>query len=148
MQSWTNDEVELEMDMIESVVKSLRSLRSQLAPNERHERRAAFVRCRTNDACEVIKSHELEITTLATLSSLEVLSEKDDAPLGCKVDVVNEALSIFLKQQGNINVQAELEKIRKKMEELQKQCDGLSRKTSAPGYQEKVPSHIREVDEA
>lgn len=37
-QSWTNDDVELEMDMVESVVRSLRSLRSQLAPNERHER--------------------------------------------------------------------------------------------------------------
>ncbi|KAK6126186.1 hypothetical protein DH2020_040067 [Rehmannia glutinosa] len=38
VECWTNDDVESEMDMIESVVKSLRSLRSQLAPNERHER--------------------------------------------------------------------------------------------------------------
>ncbi|KAG8374248.1 hypothetical protein BUALT_Bualt11G0111500 [Buddleja alternifolia] len=148
VESWTNDDVELEMDMIESVVKSLRSLRSQLASNERHERRAAFVRCRTNDACNIIKNHELEIATLATISSLDVLSESDDVPVGCKVDVVNEALSVFLKQKGNINVEAELEKLRKKMEEIQKQYDGLTKKTSAPSYQEKVPAHIREVDEA
>ncbi|KAL0316244.1 UNVERIFIED_CONTAM: Valine--tRNA ligase, mitochondrial 1 [Sesamum radiatum] len=148
VECWSNNGVESDMDMVESVVKSLRSLRSQLAPNERHERRAAFVRCRTNDACDIIKKHELEIATLATLSSLDVLTESDDAPAGCKVDVVNEALSVFLKQQGSINVEAELEKLRKKMEEIQKQCDILQKKTSAPGYQEKVPGHIREVDEA
>ncbi|KAL6496268.1 Valine--tRNA ligase, mitochondrial 1 [Orobanche gracilis] len=147
VECWTDDDVESEMDMIESVVKSLRSLRSQLAPNERHQRRAAFVRCRTNDACGIIKRHELEIATLATLSTLEVLSESDDAPLGCKVDVVNEALSVFLKQ-GNINIDAELEKVGKKMEEIKKQCDSLTRKRSAPGYEEKVPAHIREMDEA
>ncbi|KAL0375098.1 UNVERIFIED_CONTAM: Valine--tRNA ligase, mitochondrial 1 [Sesamum radiatum] len=148
VECWANDAVELEMDTIESVVKSLRSLRSQLAPNERFERRAAFVRCRTNDACHTIKKHELEIATLATLSSLDVLSEADDAPVGCIVDVVNEALSVYLKLKGSINVDAELEKLKKKMEDIEKQCDGLRKKTSAPGYQEKVPVHIREADEA
>lgn len=49
-----------------------------------------------------------------------MLSESDDVPVGCMVDVVNEALSVFLKQTGSINVEAELEKIRKKTEDTQK----------------------------
>ncbi|XP_022882885.1 valine--tRNA ligase, mitochondrial 1-like isoform X2 [Olea europaea var. sylvestris] len=147
VECWTNDSVEMEMDMIESVVKSLRSLRSTLAPKERHERRAAYVRCRLNDACKIFKDHELEIATLATLSSLEVLSEIDDAPVGCKVDVVNENLSVYLQLQGNINVEAELQKLKKKMEEIEKQRDSLMKITSASGYQEKVPARIREENE-
>ncbi|GFQ00363.1 hypothetical protein PHJA_002180300 [Phtheirospermum japonicum] len=90
LQGWTNDELELEMDMIRLVVKSLRSLRSQLAPNERHERRATFVHCRAKD----------------------ILSEFDDAPVVCKVDVINGDLSGYLNQQGNINVDAD-EKLKK-----------------------------------
>ncbi|KAK4481062.1 hypothetical protein RD792_011932 [Penstemon davidsonii] len=148
VECWINDDVELEMDMIESVVKSLRSLRAQLAPNERHERRAAFVRCRTDDTCDLIKKHELEIATLATISSMEVVRESDDAPVGCIVDVVNESLSVFLKLRGNINVEAELEKLKKKMEEVQKQYDVLKKKTSAPSYDEKVPADIREANAA
>lgn len=35
-------------------------------------RREAFVLCRTNDTVEIIKSRKLEISTLATLSSLKV----------------------------------------------------------------------------
>ncbi|KAL6524885.1 Valine--tRNA ligase, mitochondrial 1 [Orobanche minor] len=147
VKSWNNDDVELEMDIVESLVKSLRSLRSQLAPNERLQRRAAIVRSRTNDACDIIKRHELEIATLAMLSSLTVISENDDVPTGCLVDVVNESLSVFLKQ-GSINIEAEVEKLRKKMEETQKQYDTLAKKRSAAGYHERVPVHIREADEA
>ncbi|KAL1565985.1 Valine--tRNA ligase, mitochondrial 1 [Salvia divinorum] len=146
VKSWTNDDVESEMDMIESVVKSLRSLKSQLPANERLQRRAAIVRCRTNDACDIIKGHDLEISTLAQLSSLTVLSENDDVPVGCLVDIVNESLSVFLSQ-GSINVEAELGKLKKKMEETQKQYDTLKKKTSASGYQEKVPVRIREDNE-
>lgn len=40
-------------------------------------------------------------------------------PVGCLVDVVDESLSVFLKQ-GKINIEAELEKLKKKMEETQK----------------------------
>ncbi|KAL3839603.1 hypothetical protein ACJIZ3_024194 [Penstemon smallii] len=145
VECWTNDDVELEMDMVEAVVKSLRSLRAQLAPNERHERQAAFIRCQTKakDACDIIKKHEMEIKTLANLSSMEVLSESDDAPLECTEDVVNESLSVFLKLRGNINVEAEVENLKKKMEEKQKQYDALKKNTS-----EKVPACIREVNEA
>ena len=35
-------------------------------------RRPAFVLCRTEAVAEIINSHELEILTLATLSSLKV----------------------------------------------------------------------------
>ncbi|KAG6412055.1 hypothetical protein SASPL_124718 [Salvia splendens] len=146
VKSWTNDDVEAEMDMIESVVKSLRSLKSQLPSNERLQRRAAIVRCRTNDACDIIKGHDLEIATLAQLSSLTVLSENADVPVGCLVDIVNESLSVFLNQ-GSVNVEAELGKLKKKMEETQKQYDTLKKKTSASGYQEKVPVRIREDNE-
>lgn len=148
VQSWTNERVESEMDVVESAVKSLRSLRSSMPAKERHERRAAFALCRTDAITEIIKSHELEVSTLATLSSLTVLSEKDAAPAGCAVSVVNEALSVYLKIQGNLNVGAEREKFKKKMEEIQKARDSLNKMVSASGYHEKVPAHIQKENEA
>ena len=51
---------------------------------------------------------------------LLVLNEGDDAPTGCAVSVVNESLSVYLKLQGVLNVEAEREKLRKKMEEIRK----------------------------
>ncbi|XP_030936958.1 valine--tRNA ligase, mitochondrial 1-like isoform X2 [Quercus lobata] len=65
VECWTNERVEYEMDLVDSTVKSLRSL-----ANERRERRPAFVLCRNHAFAEIISSHELEIITLANLSSL------------------------------------------------------------------------------
>ncbi|XP_059629353.1 valine--tRNA ligase, mitochondrial 1 isoform X2 [Cornus florida] len=148
VEGWTNEQVEYEMDLVESAVKSLRSLRSLMPPKERHERRAAFALCRTDAVAEIIKRHELEVSTLATLLSLKVLSESDADPVGCAVSVVNEALSVFLKLRGTLNAEAEREKLKKKMDEIQKQRDTLTKMMDASGYKEKVPAHIHEENVA
>ncbi|VFQ92059.1 unnamed protein product [Cuscuta campestris] len=101
-EDWTNEDVESEMNLVESVVKELRSLRSLIPNKERLERRVAFVRGRVNDDAEIIIKHELEIKTLGNLSSLEVLKENDAVPAGCVVGVVNEALLFSSRHKGRL----------------------------------------------
>jgi valyl-tRNA synthetase len=144
VESWTNERVESEMEMVESAVKSLRSLRASLPAKERHERRAGYVLCQNEETAKMIESHKMEISTLATLSSLEVIRKNEKAPQGCGVSVVNEALSVYLKLRGALNPEAEREKLKKKMEELQKQHDSLEKMINAKGYKEKVRENIRE----
>ncbi|KAK3034819.1 hypothetical protein RJ639_033724 [Escallonia herrerae] len=149
VECWSNERVENDMDTVESAVKSLRSLRESLPANERHERRVAFALCRSVAVAEVIESRVLEISTLASLSSLKVLREDDPAPAECKVDVVNEFLSVYLKLQGtSFNAKAERERLKKKTEEIQKQQESLKKIMSASGYQEKVPPHIQQENVA
>ncbi|KAJ0495425.1 putative valine--tRNA ligase [Helianthus annuus] len=62
----------------------------------------------------------MEVSTLANLSTLKVLTENDPAPVGCAVAVVNEALSVYLKIQGAIDVKTERENLNAKFAELQK----------------------------
>ena len=38
LQSWTNERVEYEMDLVESTVRSLRSLRAELLAKQKNER--------------------------------------------------------------------------------------------------------------
>ncbi|KAK4562332.1 hypothetical protein RGQ29_004997 [Quercus rubra] len=97
VEGWRNKRVEYDMDLVDSTVKPLRSL-----ANERCERQAAFVLCRDSEFAEIIKSHELEIITLANLSSLRVISENDVTTAGCAVSVVNENLSVYLELQGSL----------------------------------------------
>lgn len=51
---------------------------------------------------------------------IQVIGESDAAPGGCAVSVVNENLSVYLELQGTLSPEAELEKIRKKMDDIQK----------------------------
>lgn len=148
VQSWTNECVEREMKLIESAVKSLRSLKSLLPAKERLERRQAFALCRTEEVTDIVQSHELEILTLAGLSSLKILNENDAAPAGCSVDVVDERLSVYLKLKGSINAEAEREKLKKKIEDAKRQQATLEKMMEAAGYIEKVPPKIQEENMA
>ncbi|XP_016704747.2 valine--tRNA ligase, mitochondrial 1 [Gossypium hirsutum] len=145
IESWTNERVEYEMDLVESTVRSLRSLRAELLAKQKNERLPAFALCQNDEVAKIIRSCELEILTLATLSSFKVLlSGVDDAPAGCAFENVNENLKVYLKVHGTLNAEAEREKIKNKMDEILKQQEKLKKIISASGYQEKVPSHIQE----
>ncbi|KAK9103448.1 hypothetical protein Sjap_020702 [Stephania japonica] len=148
VEEWTNENAEYEMNLVESTVKSLRSLRSKLPPSERNDRRPAFVVCHTDTVAEIIRTHELEISTLAALSSFEVLAENDARLAECSVDVVNEHLSAYLQLRGALNAEVELQKLSKKREDLQKQQQNLKQMMNAAGYKQKVPPHIHEENMA
>ncbi|KAK8559672.1 hypothetical protein V6N13_016411 [Hibiscus sabdariffa] len=121
VESWTNERAEYEMDLVESTVRSLRSLRAELLAKQKNERLPAFAFCQNEDVAKIMRSCELEILTLATVSSFKVLlSGVDDAPAGCAVENVNENLKVYLKVQGALNAEAEREKIRTKMDEILK----------------------------
>nr|XP_033511466.1 valine--tRNA ligase, mitochondrial 1-like isoform X2 [Nicotiana tomentosiformis] len=145
IESWNNDSVEAEMEKVSSIVKGLRSKRALLPPKERFARREAFVLCRTNDNVETIKSCELEICTLAALSSLKVSSDSDAAPTQWLTEVVDESITVFLEEKGTtINPKDEVERLKKKREETRKQYENLNKVMSASGYKEKVPPNVHE----
>ncbi|PWA48664.1 Aminoacyl-tRNA synthetase, class 1a, anticodon-binding [Artemisia annua] len=116
VESWTNEEAEYEMRIVESAVKSLRSIQEKEQVNERL---AGFAVARTDNIADILRRHEKEVLTLATLSSLTILTEKDAVPPGCKESIVNESLSVYLKLQRAINVEKEREKLQTNLTELQ-----------------------------
>ncbi|KAJ7957264.1 Valine--tRNA ligase [Quillaja saponaria] len=142
VECWTNEKVENEMDLVESSVRNLRSL-----AKETRGRRPACVLCRTKQVSEIINSYQLEIVTLANLLSLTVINEKDAAPSGYAVSVVNESLSVYL-DQGSLSAEAELGKIKKKMNEIQNNREKLLKTMDNPGYKEKVKPHVHEENVA
>ncbi|XP_050219299.1 valine--tRNA ligase, mitochondrial 1 [Mercurialis annua] len=149
VEAWTNEQVEYEMDLIESTVKSVRSLRGEVLGKQKNERLPAFAFCQSDAVAEVISGHELEILTLASLSSIQVLvSGRDAPPAGCAFENVNENLKVYIQAQGKVDREAELLKVRNQLEEKQKQYEKLEKKVNASGYKEKVPGNIQEQDMA
>lgn len=49
-----------------------------------------------------------------------LLSGTDEAPTDCAFENVNENLKVYLKVQGNLDLDAEREKIRNKLNDLRK----------------------------
>uniref|UniRef100_A0A2P2KHN1 Valine--tRNA ligase, mitochondrial n=2 Tax=Rhizophora mucronata TaxID=61149 RepID=A0A2P2KHN1_RHIMU len=144
--AWMNERVEYEMELVESTVRALRSRRAEVLGKQKNERMPAFAFCLSDEVAKIITSHELEILTLASLSSIKVLlSGKDDPPAGCAFENVNEIIKVYLKVEGNFDAESQREKITNKMDELQKQYDKLEKTINAPGYKEKAESHLLNI---
>ncbi|KAI9195933.1 hypothetical protein LWI28_019552 [Acer negundo] len=136
---WTNERAEYEMDLVESTVKCIRSLKAEVLGKSTKGRLPAFAICK-DEVAEMMTSHELEIMTLASLSSLNVLlSGTNEASTGCPFETVNENLTIYLKVvKGSVDAEAEREK----------QHEKLTKIMSTSVYQEKVPCRIQEDNAA
>ncbi|XP_011013563.1 PREDICTED: valine--tRNA ligase-like isoform X1 [Populus euphratica] len=146
--AWKNEEVEYEMDLIESTVKCLRSLRAEVFEYRKNDRLPAFAFCKMRAVADILTSHNFEILTLAkNLSSIQVLLSGEDAPpAGCAFENVNENLAVYLKAGEKVNAEVELVKMRYKIDEIQKQQERLEKKINAAGYKEKVPLEIQDKD--
>ncbi|KAM1316784.1 hypothetical protein TB2_019798 [Malus domestica] len=143
IECWTNEKVESEMNLTESIVQSLRSL-----AKESHERRSAIVICRTISDWKIICSHQREIETLAHLSSLTVMNEEDGFPTptesdGYVMSTVNKNILVFLNVP---RVKADPETIREKMERLTLEREKLWLMINSPGYKEKTNEKIQQAN--
>lgn len=143
VEEWTDDEIESQMVLSESLVRSIRSLRMAylLLPKQRPE---AFLLCKTDELATVVEKGATEICTLASLASLKVLRESDVPPVGCAVNIVNEHLSVYLLLRGIVDAELELSKLEKKKEEIIRQQEVVTKKMNIPGYRDKVPANIQE----
>ncbi|WCJ19450.1 valyl-tRNA synthetase / valine--tRNA ligase-related [Euphorbia peplus] len=79
IEAWKNERLEYQMVLVDSIVKCIRSLRGEVLGKQKNERLPAFAFCQSDAVADVISSHELEILTLATLSSVKaaVIDEMD-----------------------------------------------------------------------
>ncbi|KAK4283134.1 hypothetical protein QN277_000119 [Acacia crassicarpa] len=78
----------------------------------------------------------------------QVINENDAVPFENAVSVVNENLSVYIELQGSISAEAELGKIKRKIDEFKKQKERMEKNINASGYREKVPSHIQQDNDA
>ncbi|KAL3686885.1 hypothetical protein R1sor_013194 [Riccia sorocarpa] len=143
VEQWENPEVEAEMSSIESAVRAIRSLRMNygLQPKQRC---ALYLLCRTPEVADTMQKGSGIISTLATLSSVQIIAEVESAPGGCAVAIIDEQLSAYLLLTGLVDANVELTKLQKKKEDIIKQQEALAKRMNAPGYVEKVPASVRE----
>lgn len=131
------------MEIVLAVANELKSLK---ASTDIHERRPSFVLCRNVEIAATVQSYKSQITTIASVSYLKILTEDNPVPPDCARNIVNKDLAVYLQLRGAVNREAEHEKLRKKRKDVQKQYDTLSQKMSASGYRKKAPQSKQDDD--
>lgn len=139
---WAFPADEAVMESAMACVRGARSLRAAYGLQPR-ARPAVYVLARTDAAATAAAAAAPEMRALAGADSLAVLRDAADAPPGCGVEVVSDAVSVYLNLKGAVDARAEADKLHKKTALLAKSLDSLVKQAAAADYVAKVPAAVR-----
>ncbi|KAH7424251.1 hypothetical protein KP509_12G097300 [Ceratopteris richardii] len=139
---WDFPEIESDMLVVDSIVRSLRSLRKQYELDQKL-RPGALLLCRSDAIRNVVENVSKEIITLSGLSMLELTQDVNGTPVGCGVAVINDQLTVYLKLQSVVDPAKEVEKFENRRLGLQLKKETLAKQMNIAGYRDKVPQKIQ-----
>ena len=102
-----------------------------------------FIKCSTDEMKEVFSKETAVFQSLIRAGETTVLGKDAADPEGCIKNFVNDELTIFVKVVGLIDMNMEIQRVQKRIAEINKAKDGLAKKLSMPGYEKKVPEKVR-----
>ncbi|XP_070163843.1 valine--tRNA ligase isoform X2 [Polyergus mexicanus] len=134
---WRNQEIEKNVDFMQKIIKNIRSTRATYnLPNK--IKTEAYIICDNSILKNTIVQYKLLIETLAysTLSTKKPLE-------GCAIITINDKIQVHLLLKGLIDPKKELEKLKKKKEQLIELIQKLKQDLAVPNYDTKVPLDIQ-----
>merc|ERR1711988_16518 len=140
---WDNDEIESEMDFVKEVIRCARSIKTQYLPTGRPD---FFVYCIDTNICEQISKYALDIATLVKAKSVVCLdaSKNESTPDGCALNILDERVTIYINLKGMINAEAELMKLKKQLDQVEKTISQTQAKVENESFIEKVKEDVKE----
>lgn len=142
--AWVNEPLEKEMEVMSEIAKHFRSQKSSLglAPGARPR---GFVRYSDETWQKKLTKLTTRLSRMAAIGDVVVLDESAPTPAGALRDVVNDKCIIFTEVSG-LDLSAELAKLNKKVISAEKMVASYEAKMAMPGYEEKVPPAVREMN--
>ncbi|XGW35659.1 hypothetical protein V3C99_019115 [Haemonchus contortus] len=141
---FTNEKIEADVAFAMSVIRTVRSLRSDYElTNKTKTDLYASVSSEEDHKC--LTSLIPLIETLASSNKVEVLSNVglDGVPQGCAHVTISSRCTVYVALQDIINIERELTKLASKKEKIEAQVAKLVDQESRPDYEAKVPLPVR-----
>lgn len=141
-----NVAVEEDMKLLQDVIHACRSIRMSYSLTTQRPDLYAKIRG-SEQIVRLIRSQTGDLQFLGQVGTVHVVTEeethKDSIPSGCAVQVLNDKLEIHMMLRGFIDVSKEMARVNKKIGEIAKGKETLSKRMSDASYATKVPEHIR-----
>ncbi|XP_016841335.1 valine--tRNA ligase isoform X2 [Nasonia vitripennis] len=137
---WRNEQLEKDIDFAQKVIRSVRSSRGTYnIPNK--TKTEAYCVCHDAEHKDRVAKYSDVIGTLAySIVKLE------EPPVGCAILTISDKLQVHLLLKGLIDPVKELEKLKKKEEQLAATIKKLQQAMSSADYSIKVPAEVQEAD--
>ncbi|CAB1456282.1 unnamed protein product [Pleuronectes platessa] len=141
---WQSDEVDRNMEFVMTVIKTIRSLRSDYNLNK--TRADCYLECTDSATASLVQQYSLQIQTLSHSQAIIPLTANQPVPEGCAVAIASDRCTVNLMLKGLIDSEKEVAKLMTKKGDLEKQMEKLREKMAKSDYKEKVPTKVQEQD--
>uniref|UniRef100_A0A1B0D104 Valine--tRNA ligase n=1 Tax=Phlebotomus papatasi TaxID=29031 RepID=A0A1B0D104_PHLPP len=140
---WKNEVIEKEFELMNKTAKIIRSARSDYnLPNK--TKTEIFIVCSDQGTQDILKKFSNDLCTLAYCSKAVF---EETPPSGCAILTITAQCEVHLLLKGLIEVDKEITKLEKKMDQLNGTVSKLNQLISSADYESKVPEEVRANNE-
>ena len=135
---WINKSLEDEMEILKSLISSIRTIRSQMnvPPNKLCK---MIVQCNSEQK-SILNSHSLIIKSLAKIETIE-MTEDSKKPSQSATAIVDN-MEIFIPLKGIIDFDIEKKRLQKRIKELNNHLIGANNKLKNKEFLKRAPKNI------
>ena len=144
-ESQINAQVEADMTWLQELIAGVRNIRGEMKLGNA-VRLPVLLENITAEQTERLHRIENQFKALAKVESLTILNDGDEVPLSSSSMVGK--LRVMVPMEGLIDPTAELGRLSKAQEKLQKQADGIARKLGNEGFVSKAPAEVVAAEKA
>ena len=137
-----DDAVDAEMDAIRQIIRAVRNIRTKVGSLSPRKPVPVIISAVDAGTIETILHHEDMLTRLANVESPEV-GTGFERPEQAAAEVVD-AGQVFVPLAGLVDLDAEREKLRKQIDDMNRQLKAVNGKLANRGFLEKAPAEVVE----
>ncbi len=140
-----SEQIESDMDWLQELIASVRNIRGEMKLGNA-VRLPVLLQNISNEEEQRLSRIANQFKALAKVESLTLLKDGDEVPLSSSSMVGQ--LRVLVPMKGLIDPTAELKRLGKSFDKLQKQAEGISRKLSNEGFVSKAPAEVVDAEKA
>ncbi|WP_298737126.1 valine--tRNA ligase [uncultured Psychrobacter sp.] len=140
-----SEQIESDMDWLQELIASVRNIRGEMKLGNA-VRLPVLLQNISDEEEQRLSRIANQFKALAKVESLTLLKDGDEVPLSSSSMVGQ--LRVLVPMKGLIDPTAELKRLGKSFDKLQKQAEGISRKLSNEGFVSKAPAEVVDAEKA
>ncbi|KAJ1950380.1 valine--tRNA ligase, partial [Dispira parvispora] len=139
-----DERAEADFDLMFAVARNVRSL---MADYNITSQAQAYLTADNDATRELLAGHTATIRTLIKgCQAIDVIGADQHLPAGCVPAAVNQNCHVLLLVKGKVNIEAEVDRLEKKLTKARQQLGTWEKKTQIPDYETKIKADVREVN--
>ncbi|XP_050524472.1 valine--tRNA ligase [Daktulosphaira vitifoliae] len=136
---WRNLSAEAEVEFIQLIVHSIRSALSDYNV-PKSSKTETYIKCNNENSLVIVNKYKSVIASFANCSKVE--TNVTNIPTGCAILSISNKCQVHILLKGLIEISKEIEKLKKKSDQLHQTIEKLIKAMNVVDYETKVPEDV------